>query len=134
MTMQGCAVGNVGKDGELKQVGNDQVLNFSVATEHYDSKTKKRETEWVEVAFWGKRAASVAKFITKGRPVTVVGEFTIRRFEHNGEKRASVQLRASDVILQGGQRDEQGPGVAKATDYPPNWDEQNPGGQLTKGL
>jgi single-strand DNA-binding protein len=98
----------------------------------------------VEVAFWGKRAAAVAQFITKGRAVTVVGEFSIRRFEHKGEKRASVQMRASDVILQGGgaQHAQQGttqPAQApqqqpqQGGNYPPAWDQNSPN-QVTRGL
>lgn len=109
--INGTCAGNVGKDGELRQVGNDQVLNFSVATDHYDSKTKDRVTEWVGVSMWGKRAAAVAPFIKKGTPVVCIGEITIRRYEHNGERKYEVQCRASDVKLMGGKKDEAGSGT-----------------------
>jgi single stranded DNA-binding protein len=145
MTMQGTAAGNVGSDGELKHLdGGDVVLNFSVATDHYDSKKKERVTEWVEISMWGKRAEAVAKFITKGTPVVAFGEFSIRRFVHNGEQRAVVSMRATEIKLMGGKRDGQqqstqqpaqqpGPSTAKAADYPPSWDQNSPN-QVTRGL
>jgi single-strand DNA-binding protein len=96
--------GNVGKDAELKQAGGDQVLEFSVAS---SEKVKNEDvTTWVRCTLWGKRGASLAQYVKKGSPVTVTGSLAERAFtDKNGAKRSSLELRVSDIKLQGGKRD-----------------------------
>ena len=99
MTM--TIAGNVGKDGaNVRQAGNDQVCGFSVACSR-KGKDGKDETTWFDVSFWGKRGAGIAPYIHQGDKVTVVGEFSQEEF--NGKTRN--RIRAYDVALQGGKRD-----------------------------
>ena len=96
--------GNVGKDAELKQAGGDQVLEFSVAS---TEKVKGEDvTTWIRCTIWGKRAASLAQYVKKGSAVTVNGSTTERAFtDKTGAKRTAIEMRVSDIKLQGGKRD-----------------------------
>ena len=95
--------GQLGKDSELKQVGQDQVLNFSVA----DSQGREKPTIWWNCQLWGKRATSLQQYLTKGQAVTVTGSVSQRTYtDKNGQEKVSQDVRVNDVALQGGKRDE----------------------------
>ena len=95
--------GQLGKDSELKQVGQDQVLSFSVA----DSQGREKPTIWWNCQLWGKRATSLQQYLTKGQAVTVSGSVSQRTYtDKNGQERVSQDVRVNDVALQGGKREE----------------------------
>ena len=60
------AHGNLGKDPELKNVGQNQVASFSLAV-----RTGKDETTWMNCAVWGKRAQTAAEYLRKGAKITI---------------------------------------------------------------
>jgi len=106
--------GRVGQAREIKEVGGTSVLNFSVATDvgFGDRKT----TIWFDCAIWGKRAESLAPYITKGTPVTVTGEGGEREFDgKDGTTKHQITIRVADVALQGGKRDEEPVDIPKPT-------------------
>lgn len=95
--------GQLGKDSELKTVGQDQVLSFSVA----DSQGKEKQTIWWRCQLWGKRATSLQQYLTKGQAITVSGSVTQRTYtDKDGQEKTSQEIRVNDVALQGGKRDE----------------------------
>ena len=95
--------GQLGKDSELKQIGQDQVLSFSVA----DSQGREKPTIWWSCQLWGKRATSLQQYLTKGQSVTVTGSVSQRTYtDKNGVEKISQDVRVNDVALQGGKRDE----------------------------
>jgi len=101
--IQATVSGNVGKDAETKTVGEDTVTSFSVA-----SSKKVRDidvTTWVDCSIWGKRGASLQPWLTKGLPVTVVGEMSTREYEGKNGKGFGISIRVSDIALQGGKKD-----------------------------
>ena len=103
--------GNVGKDAELRRTGNgDPVLNFPVAVE--DRSGKEKVTFWFDVALWGKRGESLGQYIKKGSRIVVTGDLTRR--EHEGK--TFLGVRASDVTLLGGNRDDGMSDTARAAD------------------
>lgn len=95
--------GTLGKDAELKKMANgDAIANFSVA----DSQGRDKPTIWWNCGLYGKRAESLAQYLTKGQAVTVTGSVSEREWtSKDGEKRKSMDVRVSDVALQGGRRD-----------------------------
>jgi single-strand DNA-binding protein len=97
--------GNLGKDAETRFLPNgDPVCNFSVA----DSQGKDKQSIWWNCALFGKRAESLAPYLTKGQTVTVIGSVTEREWtDKDGGKRKQFDVRVSDLALQGGRRDEQ---------------------------
>lgn len=72
-------VGRLGRDPELKAVGESQVVNFSIAT---DSRIKKEKvTQWHNCSLWGKSAAAFAEYLKKGDVVGVTGEVQYTKVE-----------------------------------------------------
>ena len=96
--------GNLGKDAEIRNMPNgDPVASFSVA----DSQGKDKPTIWWNCQIFGKRATSLAPYLTKGQQVTVTGTVTEREWtDKDGQKRKSMELRVNDLALQGGKRDD----------------------------
>ena len=100
---QTIIVGNLGADPESKfmQDGSTSVCNFSVAvSEKWTDKTtneKRDKTTWFRIAVWGKQAESCQTYLKKGSQVMVVGTVEARAYMHNGEAKASLDLRAKDV-------------------------------------
>lgn len=97
--------GNIGKDAELRHTpSGDAVLQFSVA----DNQGRDKPTIWWPCSLWGRRAESLAPYLNKGQQVTVVGSVSEREWtDREGNKRKSMEVRVSEIALQGGRRDEQ---------------------------
>ena len=96
--------GHVGKAEETKYLPQgDAVLRFSlcVNTGFGDKKT----ASWYDCSLFGKRAEKIAMFISKGKPITVIGEPSIRKWESNGKAGTSVSVRVADIVLLGGRDD-----------------------------
>lgn len=95
--------GNLGKDAEVKFLPNgDPVCNFSVA----DSQGRDKPSIWWNCSLFGKRAESLAPYLTKGQTVTVIGNITEREWtDKEGNKRKAQELRVNDLALQGGKRE-----------------------------
>jgi single-strand DNA-binding protein len=106
--------GQLGKDAEVRFLPNgDPVAGFSVA----DSQGKDKPTIWFNCSLFGKRAESLAQYLTKGQSVTVVGTLTEREYTNKeGAKVKAQDVRVSDIALQGGQK-QQAPVVKKVEGY-----------------
>jgi single-strand DNA-binding protein len=97
--------GTLGKDAEVKYLPNgDAIANFSVA----DSQGREKPTIWWNCGLYGKRAESLSQYLLKGQAVTVTGSVSEREWTHkDGNKRKSMDVRVSDVALQGGRKNEE---------------------------
>ena len=96
--------GTLGRDAEVRFLANgDAVCSFSLA----DSQGKDKATIWWSASLFGKRAESLAPYLLKGGAVTVSGNVSEREWnDKDGQKRKSMDIRVSDVALQGGRKDE----------------------------
>ena len=91
--------GNVGNVKDLKDVGGDKVLNFSIAVDNgKDKQGEKREPTWFDCALWGKRAESLAPYITKGSKLVVSG----RPGARSHENKAYLQVTVNELSFMGG--------------------------------
>ena len=98
--------GQLGRDAEVRYLPNgDPVASFSVA----DSQGREKPTIWWTCSIFGKRAESLSPYLTKGQAVTVTGNVSEREYEKDGVKRKTMDVRVSDVALQGGKREEAAP-------------------------
>lgn len=95
--------GTLGRDAEIRAMPNgDPVASFSVA----DSQGQNKVTIWWACQLFGKRAESLAPYLVKGGAVTVSGNVTEREWiDKDGQKRKSMDIRVSDIALQGGRKD-----------------------------
>lgn len=99
--------GHIGSDAELKYTqGGDAVASFSVAVNGRDD-----STVWYRVSIWRRYAEVMKPLLTKGKVVTVIGDFQPRSYEKDGETRWSFDINGRDVIVagdsNGNQQDEQ---------------------------
>ena len=103
--------GQLGKDAEVRFLPNgDPVANFSVA----DSQGKDKDTIWWNCQLFGKRAESLAQYLTKGQSVTVTGNVSQRRYtDKHGVEKISTDVRVNDVALQGGRKESATPQAQK---------------------
>lgn len=91
--------GTVSQVRELKQVGDKQVFNFSVSVSNgKNADGSWRDSTFWDCAVWDKRAESVARFLTKGTKIAVIGRPAARA--HDGK--AYLQLTVDDFTLLGG--------------------------------
>lgn len=99
--------GRLTKDAELKQGNNGSFLTFSVAE---TIRTKDGEKpQFFDCTLNGKRGEALAKYLTKGSSVTVVGSLSTREF--NGK--TYLQVSVNEITLQGGKRDGDSNGASK---------------------
>lgn len=104
-------VGYLGKDPEIRYMPDGTaVCNFSVAT---TEKRKDRSGEmqestiWFRINVWGKQADAANQYLTKGRQVYVEGRLSQQEFtDRDGNKRTSLEVRATDVQFLGPRGDE----------------------------
>ncbi len=97
-------LGRVGKDPEVRTVGESKVATFSLATsERYkDSKTGewKENTEWHSIVCWRNTAEIAEKYITKGMNLYVEGKLRTRSWDDkDGNKRYVTEIIADVVHL-----------------------------------
>lgn len=102
-------IGNLGKDAELKVVGQGtDVANFSVAAK---GSKKDAESQWFSCALFGKRAVSLAEYLKKGQRVFIRGELTLRKWESNGKSGVDLDVNVDEVELLGDKKaTDDGPG------------------------
>lgn len=99
-------MGNLTRDPELRQTPSGQsVCSFSLALNR-SWKNQQGETQeavdFIDVVAWSGLGERVAQYVTKGRPVLVVGRLQQRSWEQDGQKRNKVEVLANDVTFLGG--------------------------------
>lgn len=95
------AVGNLGRDAEIKTIKDKEYYSFSLAC-----REGKDKTTWVTVLCY-KSTDELGQYLTKGRPVAVVGHSTIDAYiAKDGSARAEETIWADKLTLvsQGGDK------------------------------
>ncbi len=88
-------VGNLGRDPELRQAGDQEVCSLNVAV---NRRIKGEDmTDWFSVSVWGKPAKNCADYLHKGSQVIVVGTLEPRVYEKDGVQRTSLDVNAREV-------------------------------------
>lgn len=90
-------IGRVGQTPQVRTVGENKVANFTVAT---TEKYKDREdTEWHNIAVWGKLADVVEKWVDKGMMVYVEGKIKTEKYTKDGQDKFIVRIMASSLQM-----------------------------------
>ena len=111
--------GNIGKDAELRNVGDNQVCQFNVAVDGgKDRNGNKRDSTWYQCSLWGKRGEALCQYLKKGGKVSVTGNLSCR--VHEGK--AYMNINVSELTLQGGNQ-------SKSQSYDGNYGNERGGGQ-----
>jgi single-strand DNA-binding protein len=111
MHQQISITGRLGDDPQMRYApSGDAVTSFSIAagrswTDKDGNKVDK--TIWFRVSIWGKQAEPVAQYLAKGRMAQVIGEIEPARVftDKSGVTRASLEVKASQVIFLGSKDD-----------------------------
>jgi len=103
-------IGHIGQDAEVKDFGENQVINFSVAvSESYTNRQgeKVTNTTWYECAKWGNNT-TVAQYLKKGQQVYVSGKPQARAWQKDdGTLVASQGINVLNLQLLGSKNDNQ---------------------------
>lgn len=98
-------VGNVGKDPDVKTVGdNVKVASFSLATsESFKDKNgeKQTNTTWHNCQVWRGLADVVEKYVKKGSALYVEGKIQHRAVEKDGETKYYTSIVISNLQMLG---------------------------------
>lgn len=94
-------VGSVGADAELKFLPSGAAcctwsLAHTPRIKQGDSWVD-GETVWIRCTAWRQLGESAAEQVKRGMRLIVHGRLKVRTFEHQGEKRTSVELDVEDV-------------------------------------
>ena len=91
-------IGRLGKDPEVKMVGDKKTVRFSIAcSEKYKNKTtgeQQEKTEWINCSAWDALAGVIEKFVKKGSQVYISGKFTTRSWDDpaTGQKKFATEI------------------------------------------
>lgn len=91
-------IGNLTKDPELRTTQSGlSVCSFTVAVNKRKTTDNQPEADYFNITAWRERGETCAKYLSKGKKVSVVGPVTIRTWESNGKHGASLEVTAEDV-------------------------------------
>lgn len=99
--------GKLGKDIDLKYTQSGKAVGTtSIAVERdYKNSNGEKETDWVNIVFWGKTAETVANYFRKGDEILVVGRIQTRSYEDNsGSKKYVTEVVADKFSFTTGRK------------------------------
>jgi single-strand DNA-binding protein len=113
-------IGNCGQVPQIRTVGENKVANFTLATtEKYKDR---EETEWHNVAVWGRLAEVVEKYVDKGTQLYVEGRIKTEKYTKDGQDKFITRIMASSLQLLGRKPDGQSaPASAPAPQQRPQY-------------
>jgi single-strand DNA-binding protein len=102
-------VGNLGRDPDLRYTPQGTpVCQFSIATDDRIRKEGQwvKHTTWYRVTVFGKQAEACSQYLTKGRPVHVVGKHRTEEWvDRDGKNRYTNEITADHVYFVGARDD-----------------------------
>ena len=99
-------IGHVGQEPEIKTLESGKKLaKITLATNdvyYNDKKEKITDTQWHNLAAWGKTAEIIENFVNKGKEIMIEGKITYNNWEDkNGDKRYSTEIVINELLLLG---------------------------------
>ena len=94
------AKGNLTRDIELKDIGNDKkVANFSIAVRRdYKNQSGEYETDFFNCSAFGNTANFIQKYFNKGSQMLLIGHLQNNQWEtDSGEKRTATNVIVESV-------------------------------------
>ena len=103
-------VGRAGRDPEVRYFeSGTMVANLSLAVRGQ----KKDETDWFNLAIWGKTAQITADYVKKGSLIGVIGRVTTEKWtDKQGEERSKQIVVVDRLELLGSRADNESPAPA----------------------
>jgi single-strand DNA-binding protein len=94
-----CLVGRLTKDPELRYTGNGTpVCNFRIACErNYTNKNGNKDVDFINIVTWRGLAETCAKYLEKGRLVSIDGSLQMNKSEKNNQTYINAEVNADNV-------------------------------------
>ena len=98
-------IGNLGKDPEIRYMGNGQaVANVTIATsENWKDKNtgeQQERTEWHRVVFFRRLAEIAGEYLKKGSRIYVEGKLQTRKWQdQSGQDRYTTEIVANEMQM-----------------------------------
>lgn len=93
--------GNLTRDPELRHTPSGIAVSdirLAVNQVYMDKNNQKQEeTTFVDVVVWGKQAETVCQYLKKGSGLLVEGALQFDSWEHEGQKRSRIRVKASRI-------------------------------------
>lgn len=90
-----CAMGRLTKDPGIRMVNEKKFANFTIAS----TRDKHNDTDYMDCSICGKLAEVVELYVHKGMLVTVTGRLQSRKWEKDGVKRTSWEIRCDNIYF-----------------------------------
>ena len=93
-------IGNLTRDPELSQLPSGvSVCKFGLAVNrNFTNSSGEREVDFFNITAWRGLGENCAKYLSKGRKVSVVGNIQVRNYEDkDGNERTAVDIVAEDI-------------------------------------
>ncbi len=92
-------IGNLTRDPELRTTSQGvPVCSFGIAVNRRKSANGQQETDFFSVTAWRQLGELCAKYLQKGRKVSVVGAVSMRTYDaQDGTKRSVLEVQADEV-------------------------------------
>ena len=93
--------GNLTRDPELRRTPSGMAVTdvrLAVNQVYMDKNNQKQEeTTFVDVVVWGKQAETLCQYLKKGSALLVEGALQYDSWEHEGQKRSRIRVKASRI-------------------------------------
>lgn len=103
--MQLIALCRLGRDADIRQTADGlTVANLALAYSYGKKQDGKRPTQWINAALFGKRADSLAPYLTKGTAIVAyLSDVHIEHFnKSDGTQGTALKARLNDLEFAGG--------------------------------
>ena len=113
-------IGNLTRDPELRVTPKGTAIcQFGLAVNRTfkdESGATRDETTFVDIEAWGKQGETIAKYVTKGRPLFVEGRLKLDSWDDKttGQKRSKMKIVLENFQFLGGREGGEGGGAPGA--------------------
>lgn len=93
-------VGRLTREPEVRYTPNGaQVTSFTIAVDRdFQTRNGERQTDFLDIQVWNKQAESCAKYLSKGKMVSVQGSIRTESYtDRNGVQRKAWRINANRV-------------------------------------
>jgi single-strand DNA-binding protein len=100
---------SLGRDAEVRYIPSGEAVCNLILAFNYGKKGSdgKRPSQWIDASLWGKRAESLAQYLTKGSMVyAVISDPHIEEYEGKNGKGHKLAGTVSEIEFAGGKRDD----------------------------
>ena len=92
--------GRLTADVEIKEVGENKVVNFTVACNRsYKNKEGEYDTDFISCVAWNGVADNMSEYLKKGDLVGVEGSLITSTYEKDGVKHYKTEVRADKITF-----------------------------------